>query len=224
MNFRLVSTIYLIALGLEIFANLTQNLTLQYFSKPSLMIILLVYFAANTRNSASPKIFIFSALVFSWGGDVFLLLDKQFKTFFLYGLIAFLIAHFFYIFYFWQIRKLNGVRRWPNPLIFVGIAAYSLTLFGILVPNVNNLLVPVAIYALVISTMLAVSLTAFDFQKQDFGKICLAGTFLFMVSDSMLAINRFLAPFELAPIFIMLTYAGAQFLIVEGSVRNLRKI
>lgn len=70
--------------------------------------------------------------------------------------------------------------------------------------------------------MLAASVAAFDFGKQSFGKICVAGTVLFLVSDSILAINRFAAAFEYAPAFGMLTYAAAQLFIAEGSLRNLQ--
>lgn len=224
MSFYHLSAIYFIALALEVFANLTQNNSLQYFSKPSLMLILILYYAFNTRNFPSVKYLIIVALVFSWLGDVILLLDKQYKTLFVYGLIAFLVAHIFYIFYFWRIRKLNFVTKLPNALIFIGIAGYSLALFAYVAPNARNLLIPVAVYALIISIMFAVSFTAFDFSKHDFGKICVAGSLLFLVSDSILAINRFVSPFSLAPVFIMLTYAVAQLLITEGSLRNLRAI
>lgn len=224
MNFQILLPIYFVALAIEVFANITQNLQLQYFSKPSLMLLLIFYFVINARNLAAAKYLIIAALVFSWLGDVLLLLDKQFKSFFIYGLIAFLVAHIFYISYFWKIRKLNNITNLPSPLIFVGIAAYSLALFAFVSPNVKNLLVPVAIYALVISIMFAVSFTAFDLRKQTFGKICIAGTFLFLISDSILAINRFVAPFTLAPVLTMLTYALAQLLITEGSLRNLIKI
>lgn len=224
MNFQILLPIYLVALFIEIFANITQNLQLQYFSKPSLMLILLFYFAANTRKLDSSKNLIIAALAFSWLGDVLLLFDKQFKTFFIYGLIAFLVAHIFYIFYFWKIRKLNNIIKLPNALIFAGIAVYTLSLFAVVVPNVRDLLVPVAVYALVISLMFAASLAAFDLTKQNYGKLCVAGALLFLVSDSLLAINRFAAPFALASVLIMATYATAQLLIMEGSLRNLREI
>lgn len=222
MNFPILLVIFLSALAIEIYANLTSNFQLQSFSKPSLMIILFFYYSINTKNCSSLKFLILGALFFSWLGDVLLLLDKQVKPLFIYGLIAFLIAHIFYIFYFWQIRKFNKIEKLPNPLIFVAIATYSLALFGFIAPNVKSLIVPVGIYALVISTMLGVSLTAFDFKKYDFGKICVAGTLLFVASDSILAINRFVSPFEFAPILVMLTYAIAQLLIAEGSLKNLR--
>ncbi len=224
MKFQILLIIYCAALFTEVFANLTQNIQMQYFSKPSLMLILIFYFVSNAKNLAAAKYPIIFALVFSWLGDLALLLDKQFKTFFIYGLTAFLAAHIFYIFYFWKIRKLNKIATLPNALIFVGIAAYSLTLFALVASNVKNLLAPVGIYALVVSTMLAASLTAFDFRNHSFGRICVAGTFLFLLSDSILAINRFVAPSVFAPVFIMLTYAAAQLLIIEGSLRNLEKI
>jgi uncharacterized membrane protein YhhN len=225
MSFQILLAVYFFALAVELFANLTSRAALQYFSKPSLMLILLAYYVLNTRRlAAPPKYPIIFALVFSWLGDVLLLVDKQTKSLFIYGLIAFLIAHLFYIFYFWEIRKANKIERLPNPLIFIAVAAYSLSLFGFVAPHVKSLLIPVGVYAVVISTMLGASLAAFDFGKQNFGKISVAGTLLFIVSDSILAINRFAAPFEYASVFVMATYALAQLLIAEGSLRNLREI
>jgi uncharacterized membrane protein YhhN len=84
--------------------------------------------------------------------------------------------------------------------------------------------VPVLIYAVVITLMLLASIHAFSLRTQSFGVISVAGTLIFAVSDSTLAINRFVLPFEHAPFFIMLTYGVAQFLIVDGSIRNLRAI
>src|SRR5215213_3499148 len=224
MSFQILMAIYFLALAVELFANLTLNAPLQYFSKPSLMLILLVYYAVNTRKlAAGLKFLIILALVFSWLGDVLLLIDKQTKSFFIYGLSAFLAAHVCYIFYFLKIRRANKIEKLPNALIFLAIATYSLSLFAVIAPHVKNLLIPVGVYALVISTMLGASLAAFDFGKQNFGKICVAGAVLFIVSDSILAINRFVAPFEYAPVFVMATYALAQLLIVEGSLRNLRE-
>ena len=224
MNFRILALVYFFALAAEIFAQLTNNQYLQYFSKPSLMLILIFYFLVNARKFAPVKYLIIFALAFSWVGDVFLLFDKQNKSFFIYGLAAFLTAHVFYIFYFLRIRAFNRPEKLPNALIFAAIAAYTFVLFGFIAPNVKNLLIPVAIYALVISVMLAASLAAFDFGKRNFGRLSVAGTLLFIVSDSILAINRFAAPFDYAPAFVMLTYALAQLSITEGSLRNLKNL
>ena len=47
----------------------------------------------------------------------------------------------------------------------------------------------------------------------------MAGAFLFVVSDSLLAINKFYQSFEMAGIIIMLTYGLAQLFIVHGAVK-----
>lgn len=224
MNFRVLLVFYGAALTAEIFSHLTQNTGVQCVSKPALMLILIFYFSANARKLISTKFLIISALFFSWLGDLFLLLDKIYKTYFIYGLTAFLAAHISYTVYFWQMRKINKIGKLPNALIFAGIAAYILIFFAFLSPNVQNLLIPLGIYGLVISIMLGASLTSFEFRKNYFGKICVAGTLLFVLSDSILAINRFVSPFKYALVLIMLTYAAAQLLITEGSLRNLRAI
>jgi uncharacterized membrane protein YhhN len=69
--------------------------------------------------------------------------------------------------------------------------------------------------------MLLTSLHAFDFARHDFAKLSVGGAALFVVSDSLLAVNRFYRPFALAGVFIMLTYGVAQFLMTTGALRNL---
>ena len=225
MSFQILLMVYLSALAVELLANLAGGSALQFVSKPSLMLMLLAYYVFHTRKLASPlKYPLIFALGFSWLGDVLLLIDKHTQTLFVYGLFAFLVAHLFYIAYFLMIRRANRIEKLPSPLIFLAVAAYSLSLFGFVAPHVKTLLVPVVVYALAISTMLAASLSAFDFGRQNFGRLSVAGTLLFIVSDSILAINRFAAPFDLAPVFVMTTYALAQLLITEGSLRNLRNL
>lgn len=223
MNFRVLLVFYGAALLFELSAFLTGKAEIHLVSKPALMLILIFYFALSSQKLASVKFLILAALIFSWLGDVFLLFDKIEKSYFIYGLSSFLLAHLSYIFYFWFMRKINGVRKLPNIFLLTGIVIYVSIFLAVLAANVNNLFIPLSVYALVISVMLIASLSAFDLKENIYGKICVAGTFLFVVSDSVLAINRFVAPLPLAPFFIMLTYAAAQFLITEGSLRNLKK-
>jgi len=48
----------------------------------------------------------------------------------------------------------------------------------------------------------------------------LAGATSFVVSDSLLAVNKFYQPFAYAGVFIMLTYCAAQYLIVRGYIEQ----
>lgn len=219
-----LSIIFFIALFAELSVIFFKLQNLQIFTKPSLMLILLVWFCVSARNLSSAKYLIIFALVMSWFGDVFLLFDKQNPSLFIFGLGSFLIAHLCYIVYFYNIRKQNGVDFVPRILVSFGVLIYVISLFILLAPNLKTLQIPVIIYALTLAAMLLTSFHAFDFIKHDFGKICIAGTMLFVVSDSILSINRFYQPFAFASIFIMLTYGIAQFLITVGALSNLEKI
>jgi uncharacterized membrane protein YhhN len=81
------------------------------------------------------------------------------------------------------------------------------------------MLIPVLIYMLVILTM---AITAF-WRNASVGKwsyvLVFFGALFFMMSDSLLAINKFHTALPLANVSIMLTYALAQFLIVFGILK-----
>ena len=49
------------------------------------------------------------------------------------------------------------------------------------------------------------------------------GALLFLISDSVLAINKFYLSFEWSGIIIMLTYGLAQFFIALGAIDYVRK-
>lgn len=48
------------------------------------------------------------------------------------------------------------------------------------------------------------------------------GALLFVLSDTVLAINKFYQPFELSGLVIMLAYGFAQLLIVTGAIYYIR--
>lgn len=216
--------LFVVALVLECFANGYRIATIQILSKPSLMLILIAYFIQNSKKLNPLKNLIIAAIFFSWLGDVILLFEKDLPFLFVFGLLSFLLAHIFYVIYFWQIRKHNCPEPKIKPLILIGVFAYTGIFYLFLFPFLSSLKIPVFIYCFIISLMLITSLHAFDLKKQAFGKICVSGTFLFVLSDSILAINRFVLPILFGKIFIMLAYSIGQLLIVEGALRNLRKV
>jgi len=48
----------------------------------------------------------------------------------------------------------------------------------------------------------------------------LLGAAAFVLSDTLLAVNKFYQPFEYAGIFIMLTYCAAQYFIIRGYIEQ----
>ena len=145
-------------------------------------------------------------LLFSGVGDILLELDGV--GLFVYGLGAFLIAHLFYIIAF--IRKPEISRsRLPVPL---AICVYGVIMGVVLFPHLGDMLIPVAVYLLIILGMgISAALGTTNHS------LVVVGAALFILSDSLIAINRFLVPVPLSGLLIMTTYYIAQFLITYGS-------
>jgi uncharacterized membrane protein YhhN len=59
-----------------------------------------------------------------------------------------------------------------------------------------------------------------NFINNSTAKSFIAGAVFFIISDSLLALDKFYRPFALASVLIMLTYGIAQWLIVKAAIRN----
>jgi uncharacterized membrane protein YhhN len=86
----------------------------------------------------------------------------------------------------------------------------------------DGMRIPVIVYGLVISAMLVLALSLSPL-KERIGLFIVLGALLFVLSDSVLAINKFMRSFTGAGVIIMLTYGMAQFFIVSGSILVLQK-
>jgi len=193
-------------------------------TKPLLMILLLVFVSVRLEIVTTEKRLLQFAILASLLGDIFLLADNGSSIWFMLGLIAFLVAHIFYIILFIKIRKKNQPRKKWNILVLVLLAAYVGFFFYLLYPGLGSLKVPVIIYAVVLASMLGTAYHAFDLSKQAYGAITVLGAFLFLVSDSLLAINKFYSSFFLSSVLIMLTYGLAQLFIVLGVSKYIRSV
>jgi uncharacterized membrane protein YhhN len=185
------------------------------FLKPFLLPILLI--AVYNSHAFTTKKILFTALIFSWIGDVILLFADRGEIFFILGLVAFLVSHVFYILLF---SKQTINKPISNKLSFGGgIGLILLYFFGMITtlgPKLGSLTVPVVIYAVVISTMLFYALKgSFQWATIPYQSV-LTGALFFISSDSILAFNKFEHPILHAPFFIMITYLAAQFCIVWG--------
>jgi uncharacterized membrane protein YhhN len=139
------------------------------------------------------------------------------SLFFLLGLSSFLVAHVFYILFFHFIRMKEAVKsRWYLLLI---VAVYYAVIITVLSPHLGDMKLPVRIYAVVISFMFLLAMHMIFIKKMTTGLWMMAGALLFVISDSLLAINKFYQPFEMAGFFVMSTYGLAQLFLTEGAIR-----
>lgn len=188
----------------------------RFFSKFLLMPLLAAYFmyAVNDRGISG---WVIPALFFSWLGDVLLQFESAGKLFFLLGLSSFLLAHIFYIIFFHTIRvKEQLASRW---WLIIPVALYYLGLILLLSPYLGEMKLPVRAYGIVISMMLLLALHTLFMKDKQVGKLLTAGAVLFVISDSVLAVNKFYQPFEFAAVVIMLTYGLAQALLIIGAIQ-----
>jgi uncharacterized membrane protein YhhN len=105
--------------------------------------------------------------------------------------------------------------RFSLPIVLAGTG-----LVTILFPHLGGMKIPVMLYALVITLMAMFALFRYGFTSQKSFVLIFSGALFFMLSDSLLAINKFMEPFTLASLAIMTTYILAQYLIVEGAIAH----
>ena len=179
---------------------------------PALIILL------NSAEGAGKKILL-AGLIFSWLGDGLLLFESSDPLFFVAGLASFLTTHIFYIIYFLRIRSSTASLLKKQPLLILPVIGYAVALVWLLFPHLGALKIPVMAYAGVISAMLICSLYAYGKINNASGNAYLLGAAAFVLSDSLLAINKFYQPIPYAGVFIMLTYCAAQYLIVRGFMK-----
>ena len=97
MKTKLYSFIFAIVYIIQLFAETSENVPLRNFSKPLIVITLLMWLYSATKLRGKFHKRIFTGLIFAFTGDVLLMLQDGKTSFFIYGLVAFLLCHIFYI-------------------------------------------------------------------------------------------------------------------------------
>lgn len=185
-----------------------------FYLKPFLLLPLLV--ATIFSETFSHKSILFAALAFCWAGDVLLLFANMDGIFFILGLVAFLIGHLFYILLFIEMIKSSGKKVRLNAPFLILILLYLLAFYWLMSPRLGAMLVPVMVYAIVISSMLYCAFILRSVIPKATAFFILSGAIAFVVSDSILAVNKFYTPLPLSGFLIMITYIYAQGAIVWG--------
>jgi len=206
-----------------IVADITGLALTGFIIKLLLMPFLAIYLFLSAENFSNRLLYTLSgALFFSWAGDVLLEYQWSQASLFVPGLLCFLTAHILYVFLFIRGDQ-KKVRAGKLILPLSGIIIYGVALNLYLYEGLGIMKVPVIIYATVILTMLAAAFIRYSRKNSNANLQVFFGALLFVISDSLLAINRFGDSFSIAGPLIMSTYLVAQFLIVKGIVEGYNK-
>ena len=154
------------------------------------------------------------ALLFSAAGDAFLAYDGQ--RLFVPGLASFLVTHLLYAAVFVLATKgaatpMSAGRK----VMFAVIPTFAVAYSAVLWPKLGALAIPVTVYiaAIVVMAMLSLRFRAIAVPL---------GAVLFMVSDSLIALERFLWQAAWVGPLVWITYALAQLLITRGMLADTR--
>lgn len=179
-----------------------------YIFKPLTMVFIIMLAVFGSSALPHYRNLIIVGLVFSMAGDVFLMLPSDR---FVAGLIAFLIAHLFYIVAF--VSKINTLIGWP----LISLITYGIVIYLVLSSYLGKMKMPVVIYIVVILVM---AWSAWEWWAQagtNTSLLAFLGAVLFVVSDTILAVNRFRRKFKLARVLNLSTYFTAQLFISSSA-------
>jgi uncharacterized membrane protein YhhN len=193
-------------------AGSTRHRRLRLLTKPLLMPTLATTLMAADRSDPAVRRTL-AAQALCWGGDVALMGSGRRP--FLGGLASFLAAHLGYVAAFRS--------RSSASLLSTRSGRAALTAGAVLAPTMAlaarrrdpRLAAPVAAYGLVLATMVAASAAV---PAERGGRRILTGTTLFLLSDTLLAVRKFVLD-DRSPALesaVMATYTSGQWFISEG--------
>jgi uncharacterized membrane protein YhhN len=153
------------------------------------------------------RICLTGALLGSVCGDI--LLDLPYANVFIFGLVAFLVAHLFYTVLFFRYAKSPdgfGKVMMAGLVLFAGVMIW---IFRGIAPALYS---PVVLYIVVIITM---SIGALLVPAEN--RLLFWGALLFIASDVVLALNKFLVAVPYGRVINISLYFIAQFMIIMAA-------
>jgi len=196
----------LIAAVLAIWSQAKGRQRVHYVAKPlATALIIAVAALAAAPVPAIYKTLILAGLLCSLLGDIALMFPEKLFT---AGLVAFLAAQVLYIFAF---RPAAG--QLVPFLTFLPFILFGLLMFFILAPGLGPMKLPVLVYIGAITTMAGFAAVRYIHLGGTRPLLAFVGAVLFLISDSVLAYDRFGKKFALARVLVLATYFPAQLLI-----------
>lgn len=204
---------------IELAGRLTDNINLEYGVKPLIMIWMGVYFIMfKAKKTFTIPVLI--AFFFSWTGDNLLMFSGKNELFFYAGVGGFFFAQLTYIYTFTKFSEYGG-KGFLQKHMSIGILfiAYAAGIYYLLYPNLEGMMRPIIlIYALSLIAMSMMALNRHSRVSYRSFSLVFIGSVLFVISDSLIALNKFYMEFSMAGFWIMLTYIAAQYLILRGLI------
>jgi uncharacterized membrane protein YhhN len=213
--------LYAALILLNLYAALTHSFALNLATKPLLMLVLALYFyqniAKNLDTGSKKWLYpILIGLICSISGDTWLIWDDN--TSFMLGLGSFLLAHLSYFVGFYQYPSENKGLLHQKPIFALPMLVFWFCINYFLWQNLADLKIPVIVYSGVI-TLMTLGAIHLSGKIGSLANLLLCGVALFVLSDTMIAINKFYTPIPYSALWIMTTYLLGQYCIAKGVLK-----
>ena len=161
------------------------------------------------------------ALLFSFLGDSFLMYEGE--TWFILGLSSFFVTHIAYSVLFAKQGGSYLKERWWIILMLVayGIGFIYCLKYFMGGTQKEAFLIPISAYAIAIVLMALTAINRYRNISDSSYQWVLIGALLFIISDSLIGINKFVIELPTHGIGVLLTYYIAQYCITLGYLDSL---
>lgn len=212
---------YAIVFILVLVAQFNEWSLLKEITIPLITVVLLVFLSSATRLKGRFHQRLFTGLVFALTGDTLILMKSHDPSYFLYGLIAFLISYVFYISAFYlDFRSAPELDKKGARIAIISCLVACTTFYFLLRPHLGVYRLPVIVNAF----MMALLIMMAAFRNERISKrsfmLVLTGAILLAFSAACLAYAYFISPFTFATPIITAMYMTAQYLIIYGAVER----
>ena len=193
------------------------------YSKPALAGSIIVYLLINfQKKSRSFLVLMLLGFGACLAGDVFLL--NSGRDSFVAGLAAFLVAHVLFSLAFTYTTETNHEipllkqKPWTISLL----AGYGIVIFHFISPGLGSITPHVIVYMAILLIMNVMALNRYKKVPDNSFNFGLAGALLFLLSDSLLAWNKFREPIPYPNVLVMLTYGLSLISLMHMTLTQVR--
>jgi len=206
-NYIYLGVFFLVMSTLSFWPHVKAFPWLEFLSKPLIMISLGIYYIINIPRNYTRQHLIFGmGLFFALLGDVLSLFENEYIYYFV--IVSFMICQLSYTYVFYHERS-GWIQKHPYVLLF--FVFYALLLLSVLWSNLDEL------------KTLGMGIMAINRRgnvSQKSYALVLSGAVLFIISDSLIAIDRYTHNLPYEGISIMSIYMIAQYSLVIGYLEN----
>lgn len=215
------STVFIIILGVDIYFNNTPQLSnFRLITKPALTLLLFILFYKNKQlKTGKEQLLLTMAFILMGIGDIFLLENLPFYSLPV-GLVTFLGVNLIYAWLFYQTAHFSLIKSLPY-IFFVFL--YCFAIFYLIYDNLGAYFAPTMVYVLILLNMAQAAYLRYSLVNSTSYYLILFGALLFLLSQSIVALNNFYKEVPYKNILIMLFYGVSQLFIILGLLSEKRK-